>query len=89
MTCKCSPQDVHDYGPCGEDCGSLAVYSKADEPHDEQVQLWSEDVAEAMQPWLRDFQSYDDKIDFFTALNHQLKQIGEAAHAAGMLRAKT
>jgi hypothetical protein len=21
--CTCSPQDVHDYGPCGESCGSL------------------------------------------------------------------
>ncbi len=21
--CKCSVQDVHDYGPCGEDCSSL------------------------------------------------------------------
>lgn len=32
--------------------------------HDEQLVIWSGDVADAIQPWLKDFDSYDDKVQF-------------------------
>ncbi len=64
-------------------------WDQPNEPHEYQVQNWADDVAEALLPWLKDFESYDDKVNFFAALENELRQIGEAAHAAGMLRQRT
>ncbi len=49
--------------------------------HDEQLVIWSDDVADAIQPWLKDFDSYDDKVQFFEALKSELLAIGEVAFA--------
>jgi hypothetical protein len=92
MACDCSPMDVHDYGPCGEDCGSLSgraiEYTEAHEPHDEQVQVWSDNAAEALLPWLKAFDDYEDKLAFFRALADEIKDVAVSAHAAGMIRAR-
>lgn len=63
-------------------------WDQANEPHDDQVSNWADDMAEALLPWLKDFGDYDDKLAFFAALKRELKSVGEAAHAAGMSRAK-
>lgn len=61
-------------------------YTEAHEPHHDQAVVWTEQVAEALLPWLKDFDSYDDKVAFLTTLQDELTDIGVAAHAAGMLR---
>jgi len=61
-------------------------YTEAHEPHHDQVVVWSDDLTEALQPWLKDFESYDDKLRFFEALHDEIAGIAISAHAAGMLR---
>ena len=63
-------------------------WDQAHEPHDEQVQVWTDDVAEALLPWLKNFESYDDKVAFLATLAAEIKSVTEAAHAAGMIRAQ-
>ncbi len=63
-------------------------YTEAHEPHDEQVQVWEEEVAAAIEPWLKRFEDYDDGVAFHRCLQLEIKFIAEAAHAAGMERAK-
>lgn len=64
-------------------------YTEVNEPHVEQVGVWVDDVAEALLPWLKDFESYDDKLNFLNALGDQLTSIAIAAHAAGMVRERS
>ncbi len=64
-------------------------YTEAHEPHDEQVQVWGSQVAEALEPWIKEFDSYDDKLAFFKVLEDEIREIGIAAHEAGMIRAKS
>ena len=74
--------------PPGEcDCSGIE-YTEAREPHDEQVQVWEEEVASVIEPWLKQFEGYDDGVAFHRALRSEIKFIAEAAHAAGMERAK-
>lgn len=63
-------------------------YTEAHEPHDEQVAVWADDVAEALLPWLKEFSDYEDKLAFFRALQSQLQDVAVSAHAAGMIRAR-
>ena len=69
------------------DC-AMIEYTEAHEPHDEQVQVWEEEVASVIEPWLKQFEGYDDGVAFHRALRSEIKFIAEAAHAAGMERAK-
>lgn len=62
-------------------------YEKANEPHHDQLVVWSDDIAEALLPWLKEFVDYDDKLRFFSVLHMELESITMAAHKAGMLRA--
>lgn len=61
-------------------------YTEANEPHDDQIQAWVEQVLEALMPWLKDPESYDDKIMLAATLGVELKEIAVAAHTAGTLR---
>lgn len=66
----------------------MTEYTNAHEPHDEQVEVWADEVADALLEWLNDFACYDDKLAFFAALKREIKCIAESAHAAGMERMK-
>lgn len=61
-------------------------YTEANEPHHDQVVAWSDDIAEALLPWLKEFNDYDDKLRFFAALHDEIAGIAIVAHAAGMKR---
>ena len=63
-------------------------YTNIYEPHDEQVRVWGVEVAEALESWIKDFDSYDDKIAFFKTLETKIKSISMDAHAAGMDRVR-
>ena len=62
-------------------------FTEANEPHDEQVEVWVEHVTQALLPWLKEPETYDDKVILHRVLSHELRRIAEAAHAAGMDRA--
>ena len=53
--------------------------SAAEVFHHDQLVNWSQDLAEALLPWLKDFDSYDDKLQFFDAIHRELASIGETA----------
>ena len=59
---------------------------RANEPHDDQVQAWSEEFTSSLSEWLRDFEDYDDKIYFQDALQREIKAATEAAYQAGFNR---
>lgn len=64
-------------------------YTEVHEPHDDQVQVWVGQVSDALEPWLARFDDDDDKLDFWSTLEIEIKSIAEAAHAAGMMRRDT
>ena len=61
-------------------------FDRAHEPHDDQVLIWADQSVEALLDWLREFNDYDDKVQFFDALQGEIRSIALAAHMAGFQR---
>jgi glutaredoxin 2 len=47
--------------------------------HDEQLDIWAEELTFAILEWLKEPESYDDKIMLANVLKHEIKFIVESA----------
>lgn len=43
--------------------------------HDDQLEVWASEIMEAIEPWLAEFDSYDDKVLLAETLKHEARAI--------------
>jgi len=43
--------------------------------HDDQLEVWASEIMEAIEPWLTQFDSYDDKVLLAETLKHEVRAI--------------
>ena len=47
--------------------------------HDDQLENWASDMIDAIMPWLREPDSYDDKVQLVRAIKDELRDVVRTA----------